>query len=134
MNEAETRAELIEPQLRAAGWGVVEGTRILREHHITEGRIQANGERGKRDIADFVLVYKHQKIAVVEAKAEGEPASKGVAQAKDYAAKLDIDYTYASNGHDLYQISMKHGDEGSVEQFPSPDELWQWTFSDQNDW
>jgi len=134
MNEAETRAELIEPQLRAAGWGVVEGTRILREHHITEGRIQANGERGKRDIADFVLVYKHQKIAVVEAKAEGEPASKGVAQAKDYAAKLDIDYTYASNGHDLYQMSMKQGQEGSVERFPSPDELWQWTFSDQNDW
>ena len=134
MNEAETRAELIEPQLRAAGWGVVEGTRILREHHITDGRIQANGERGKKDIADFVLVYNNVKIAVVEAKAEDKSAADGVAQAKDYAHKLDIDYTYASNGHDLYQISMKRGTEGSVAAFPSPNELWKLTFSDQNEW
>ena len=28
MNEAETRAELIDPALRAAGWGVVEGSRV----------------------------------------------------------------------------------------------------------
>ena len=134
MNEAETRAELIEPQLRAAGWGVVVGTRILREHHITAGRIQANGERGKKDIADFVLVYNNLKIAVIEAKAEDKPAADGVAQAKDYATKLDIDYTYASNGHDLYQMSMKHGTEGSVGAFPTPNELWNITFSDQNDW
>ena len=42
MNEAETRAELIDPKLKAAGWGVVEGSRILRERlaQITDGRIQ----------------------------------------------------------------------------------------------
>jgi type I site-specific restriction endonuclease len=28
MNESETRAELIDPALQAAGWGVVEGSRI----------------------------------------------------------------------------------------------------------
>jgi len=26
MNEAETRAELIDPKLKACGWGVVEGS------------------------------------------------------------------------------------------------------------
>ena len=31
MNEAETRAEHIDPALAAAGWGVVEGSRIRRE-------------------------------------------------------------------------------------------------------
>jgi type I restriction enzyme R subunit len=134
MNEADTRAELIDPKLKAAGWGVVEDSKILREHRITAGRIQANGTRGRADIADYVLVYKNQKIAVVEAKAEGDPASKGVGQAKDYAAKLDIDYTYATNGHDIYEISMGHGREGEVAQFPSPQQLWDLTFSDQNEW
>jgi type I restriction enzyme R subunit len=43
MNEAETRAEYIDPALKAAGWGVVEGSRILREHGITLGRLQGNG-------------------------------------------------------------------------------------------
>ena len=31
MNEAETRAELIDPALKAAGWGVVEASRVHRE-------------------------------------------------------------------------------------------------------
>jgi predicted type IV restriction endonuclease len=31
MNEAETRAELIDPALKAAGWGVVDGSRVRRE-------------------------------------------------------------------------------------------------------
>jgi type I site-specific restriction endonuclease len=67
MNEAETRAELIDPALKAAGWGVVEGSRILREYRITAGRIEGHGRRGKADIADYVLVYRNAKLAVVEA-------------------------------------------------------------------
>ncbi len=31
MNEAETRAEHIDPALKAASWGVAEGSRIRRE-------------------------------------------------------------------------------------------------------
>ena len=58
MNEAETRAELIDPQLKASGWGVVEDTKILREYNITAGRIQMGGKRAKPVIADYVLVYK----------------------------------------------------------------------------
>jgi len=37
MNEAETRAEHIDPALRAAGWGVIEGSRVMREYRITRG-------------------------------------------------------------------------------------------------
>ena len=47
MNEAETRAELIDPKLKASGWGVVEGSKILREYHITAGKIQTGGGRAK---------------------------------------------------------------------------------------
>ena len=52
MNEAETRAEHIDPALAAAGWGVVEGSRILREYPITPGRIEGLGRRGKAHQAD----------------------------------------------------------------------------------
>jgi type I restriction enzyme R subunit len=46
MNEAETRAEHIDPALKAAGWGVVEGSRIRREYPIAPGRIEGHGTRG----------------------------------------------------------------------------------------
>jgi type I site-specific restriction endonuclease len=85
MNEAETRAEHIDPALKASGWGVVDGSRILREYHITPGRIEGGGRKGKAEIADYVLVYKNTKLAVVEAKAWGKELTEGVAQAKSYA-------------------------------------------------
>jgi len=47
MNEAETRAEHIDPALKAAGWGVVEGSKILREYPITPGRIEGHCRCGK---------------------------------------------------------------------------------------
>lgn len=93
MNEAETRAEHIDPALKAAGWGVVDGSKILREYRITAGRIEGRGRRGKADIADYVLVYRNRKLAVVEAKAVSEELTEGVGQAKDYASKLAIRHT-----------------------------------------
>jgi len=134
MNESETRAEYIDPMLKASGWGEVEGSRVLREFRITEGKIQTGGKRSKPEIADYILVYKNRKIAIIEAKAVDLPATEGVAQAKSYAEKLHIDYTYATNGKEVYQISMKSGQEGIVEEFPTPDELWNKTYSDQNEW
>lgn len=134
MNEAETRAELIDPKLTASGWGVVEGSKVLREFHITAGKIQTGGLRAKPMIADYILVYKNRKIGVIEAKSDEQVVGEGVAQAKTYAEKMVIDYTYASNGKEIYEISMSSGNEGLVASFPTPDELWQKTFSDQNDW
>ena len=134
MNEAETRAELIDPKLTASGWGVVEGSKVLREYHITAGKIQTGGTRAKPMIADYILVYKNRKIGVIEAKSLSQEVGEGVAQAKTYAEKLQIDTTYASNGKEIYEISMTSGCEGLVTSFPTPDELWQLTFSDQNDW
>jgi type I restriction enzyme R subunit len=134
MNEAETRAEYIDPALLAAGWGVVEGSRIRREYPITLGRLEGNGRRGKALTADYVLIYRNTKLAVIEAKAWDVPLTEGVAQAKDYAGKLDIRFTYAANGHGIYGIHMKEGREGELPAFPSPDELWNQTFAEQNAW
>ena len=134
MNESETRAEYIDPALAAAGWGVVEGSKIRREYPITMGRIVGNGQRGKPLSADYVLEFRNTKLAVVEAKAWDEPLTEGVGQAKDYAGKLAIRFTYASNGQGIYAIDMQTGVEGEVMQYPSPDELWNRTFAVQNTW
>jgi type I restriction enzyme R subunit len=134
MNESETRAEYIDPLLKASGWGEIDDSKVLREFRITDGKIQVGGKRSKPEIADYILVYKNHKIAIIEAKAVDFPATEGVAQAKAYAEKLHIDYTYSTNGKEIYQISMKSGQEGEVKAFPTPDELWNKTFSNQNEW
>jgi len=133
MNEAETRAELIDPALKAAGWGVVEGSKIHREYPISAGKIQVGG-RGKRDIADYVLAYKGIKLAVVEAKSNELSVGEGVMQAKKYAQKLQLETTYSSNGKEIYQICMKTGKEGLISDFLPPEQLWNKTFSEQNQW
>ena len=119
MNEAETRAEHIDPALKAAGWGGVEGSRILREHGITLGRLQGKGVRAKAEIADYVLVYRNLKLAVVEAKAWDKPHTEGVGQAKRYADRLAVRFTYATNGQAIYAIDMATGAEGDVPAYPS---------------
>jgi len=134
MNEAETRAEHIDPALKAAGWGVVEGSRILREYPITLGRMEGLGRRAKPLIADYVLVYRNRKLAVIEAKAWDEELTEGVAQAKQYAEKLAVRFTYSTNGQGLYGIDMETGKEGEWPSYPSPDDLWKRTFAKQDAW
>ena len=134
MNEAETRAEHIDPALQAAGWGVVEGSRIRREYSITLGRLEGFGRRAKSLSADYVLEYRNTKLGVVEAKPWDAPLTEGVGQAKDYAGKLAIRFTYSTNGQGIYGIDMQEGTEGEVPQYPTPDELWNLTFAEQNAW
>ena len=134
MNEAETRAEHIDPALAAAGWGVVEGSRIRREYPITLGRLEGAGKRGKPLRADYVLEFRNTKLAVVEAKAWDKALTEGVAQAKDNAGKLAVRFTYASNGQGIYGIDMKTAVEGEIASYPSPDELWNLTFTVKNAW
>ena len=129
MNEAETRAELIDPALRAAGWGVAPGSRVRREV-ITLGRLQGAGMRAKQDIADYVLVYRNQKLAVIEAKRESAKVTEGLGQAKKYAGKLHARFAYSTNGRGLYRVDMDTGEEGDALSYPTPDELWQATFGE----
>jgi type I restriction enzyme R subunit len=136
MNEAETRAELIDPKLKTCGWGVVEGSRVLRERNarITDGKINVGGTRSKPMIADYILVYKGIKLAVVEAKSDELEVGEGVAQAKLYANKLKLETTYSTNGREIYYMCLKTGEEKLVDNYLTPDELWDKTFTVQNEW
>jgi type I restriction enzyme R subunit len=133
LNEAETRAELIDPALKSVGWGVVDGSRVRREA-ITLGRLQGAGRRAKQDISDYVLFYKGQKLAVIEAKRRDAPDTEGVGQAKKYAEMLQARFAYSTNGIGIYQIDMLTGAETYVEKYPSPDELWAMAYAEINEW
>jgi len=129
MNESETRAELIDPALAKAGWGVVDGSRVRREFPITKGRLKGYaGQRTSTLSADYVLVYKNRNLAVIEAKKSDLAYNEGVGQAKDYAQRLNIRYTYSTNGKRIYAIDMEEGNEEEITEYPSPDVLWQMTF------
>lgn len=133
MNEAETRAELIDPAIKAASWGVATDSRVRREM-ICPGRIEGAGRRGKAEIADYVLTFRNHKLAVIEAKAHDKPDTEGVAQAKQYAGKLQARFAYSTNGRRIYQIDMETGAEGYIDCYPTPDELWNRVFARPNAW
>jgi type I restriction enzyme R subunit len=134
MNEEETRAEYIDPNLKESGWGEVEGSRVRREYFFTLGRIQAGGTRAKPEKADYLLVYKNKNLAVIEAKRLDSNKTEGLAQAKDYALRLQTPYTYCTNGKEIYEVNMLTGEERDVDRYPTPEELWNKAFSDQNIW
>jgi type I restriction enzyme, R subunit len=131
VNEAETRAELIDPALKAAGWGVVEGSRARLEM-ICLGRVGSGG--GKSKTADYVLTYRGHRLAVIEAKAVTKGPTDGLGQAKDYAVLLQARLAFSTNGKRIYRVDMATGKEGYVDSYPSPQELWDWTFTEANEW
>lgn len=133
MNEAETRAELIDPALKLAGWGDVAESRVRREV-IAPGRLQGGGKRARAEVADYVLIHRNRKLAVIEAKRRGLPDTKGVGQAKLYAAKLQTRFAYSTNGDGIYRIDMATGHERYVECYPTPQELWDAAFAEDNIW
>jgi type I restriction enzyme R subunit len=133
LNEAETRAELIDPALHAAGWGVVADSRTRREV-IAPGRIMGGGRRANAKAADYVLVYRNTKLGVIEAKAATKSYTEGVGQAKDYAACLQTRFAFATNGREIYRIDMQSGAESHVDRWPTPGELWAESFALPNRW
>jgi type I restriction enzyme R subunit len=135
MNESDTRLHKIDPQLKAAGWGVVDGSYVTTEYYFTRGKVSKT-VRNKPKKADYVLIYRNVKLAIVEAKSDEVGYREGVAQAKDYARTLDIRFTYAADGDHIYEIDRdpQHGGEKVVGAFPSPDELWQRQFGQADHW
>lgn len=135
MNEEQTKLDKINPALFAAGWNQVPESKILMEqsaYEIAPGRV---GKIKKHPMkADYVLTYRNQKLAVIEAKGDDADVSVGVENAKIYAERLQIRFTYVANGDEIYCMDMVTGEERFVDRFPTPQELWDWTFPDENPW
>lgn len=133
LNEAETRAEHIDPALDRAGWGK-NGTVIRRAYQITAGQILGGGKRGRIAEADYVLEFNGLRIAVIEAKKLDLHYTEGTAQAIEYAKKLGIPFAFSTNGRKIRQINLKSGREKDVEDFPTPKELYELLNEESNSW
>ena len=146
MDESATRRKKIDPALYAVGWEQVPESEILTEQraYIAPGQVSALPQNRHPKKVDYILEYKKQKLAIIEAKSDEKNVSEGVEQAKRYAELLHIRYTYASNGDEIWAIDMGVKDalgnyiipskEGPVSKFPTPQELWAMTFPEVNPW
>ena len=132
LNEADTRAQLIDPQLKAAGWSDSLITRehfYRRDHRYTAGRIYPVGDDARRREprrVDYLLRYTDAfPIAVVEAKDESHSPNAGLEQAKRYARELGLAFAYSSNGHGIVEYDFFTHGSRDLTGFPTPDELWE---------
>lgn len=114
MNEADTCRTYVVPKLQAAGWD--NDPFSIAEQRIfinPKGRIRIIGGRivrGKPKRADYLLRYRRDyPIAVVEAKANHKTPGAGLAQAKEYAAILDLKFAYATNGLGIVEFDFLTG-------------------------
>ncbi len=132
LSEADIKAKFITPAILKSGWD--EQTQIGREVYFTDGRIYVKGKitaRGKRKFADYILFYKpNVPIAIIEAKDNKHSVKSGIQQALNYANTLDIPCVFSSNGdgfyfHDKTATDGKIEKELSLDEFPSPQELWE---------
>ncbi len=130
MNEADTRANLIDPALHEAGW---KGAAVLqREYVFTDGRKLIGNKRGERLIADYVLKKNNTLLAFVEAKAENLSPTEGLEQVKNYGIKLGLHIVFSTNGHKIYQFDLRTGRGAYIERYPNPEELYRLIFGAPN--
>jgi type I restriction enzyme R subunit len=120
LNEADTRAQYIDPALERAGWV---GSSVKRELQITAGRILGGGKKAAPLKADYFLQFEGKRLAVVEAKKFDSNYTEGQAQAVDYASKLGLPFAFATNGRQIRFIDMRTGVESDITEYPTPQEL-----------
>jgi len=120
LNEADTRAQHIDPALERAGWT---GSNVRRELQITAGRILGGGRKTAPLKADYFLQFEGKRLAVVEAKRFDSNYTEGHAQAVEYATKLGLPFAFATNGRQIRFIDMRTGVESDITEYPTPQEL-----------
>lgn len=131
-SERDICTKFITPAIEKSGWNKL--TQVLEEVSFTDGKIYVRGKmtaRGNRKRADYILYYKPNiPIAIIEAKDNNHSVRAGIQQALEYAQILDIPCVFSSNGdgflfHDRTEIGTNIESEISLDQFPTPEELWE---------
>lgn len=132
LSERDICSKYIAPAIQQAGWDMYK--QVREEVSFTKGRIIVRGKlhsRGEARRADFILYHQRNlPLAVIEAKDNKHSIGSGMQQALGYAEVLDVPFVFTSNGdgflfHDLSGTSDQVETQLTLDQFPSPDELWQ---------
>ena len=131
LSERDICTKYINPSIQQSGWDLKK--QIREEVTFTDGRIIIQGKihtRGKRKRADIILYYKNNEpIAIIEAKKNTIPPGSGMQQVLEYADILQVPFVFTCNGdsfffHDKTATNGKLEIELSMDEFPSPEELW----------
>ena len=132
LSERDICSKFISPAIGNAGWDLHK--QVREEVSFTKGRIIVRGKmhsRGESRRADYILYHQQNlPIAVIEAKDNKHSLGSGMQQALGYAEALDVPFVFSSNGdgflfHDRSGTGAQVETELGLDQFPSPDELWQ---------
>ncbi|QLA79511.1 DEAD/DEAH box helicase [Acidovorax sp. JMULE5] len=133
LSESDICEKFIRPAMEQAGWNGLD--QIFREYPLRAGRVVVRGSKAYRDKstvlrADYALFYKANiPLAVVEAKDNKQAVGAGMGQALNYAQLLDVPYSFSSNGDGFVfrDATLATGvleQNLTLEEFPSPQELW----------
>ena len=133
LSESDLCDKFIRPAMEKAGWNGLD--QIFREYPLRAGRVVVRGNKAYRDKstvlrADYALFYKANiPLAVVEAKDNKHAVGAGMGQALNYAQLLDVPFSFSSNGDGFVfrDATLATGvleQNLTLEEFPSPEELW----------
>lgn len=133
LSESDICDKFIRPAMEQAGWNGLD--QIFREYPLRAGRVVVRGSKAYRDKstvlrADYALFYKANiPLAVVEVKDNQHAVGAGMGQALNYAQLLDVPFSFSSNGDGFVfrDATLATGvleQSLTLEEFPSPQELW----------
>lgn len=129
MNEAKTRKELIDIQLKKAGWDVGDRTQVISEFVVNNVNEESE-TYGNNQFSDYVLLGKNGKpLAVVEAKKSSKDSNTGREQAKQYCYNIQkqtndiLPFCFYTNGHDIFFWDLENAPPRKVVGYPTREDL-----------
>ncbi|EAL7992021.1 DEAD/DEAH box helicase family protein [Campylobacter coli] len=130
-SEDDTRVKLIDAKLYASSWSE---ENIIRNYYFTDGRKLIGNKRAERKFADYLLKFQNNNLAIIEAKKQNKDALDGLSQGIEYAKTLNVPFVYSTNGDKIYEYDLRVSRGGYIENFPSPNELFQRVYGNLKEW
>ncbi len=130
-SEDDTRVKLIDAKLYASSWSE---ENITRNYYFTDGRKLIGNKRAERKFADYLLKFQNNNLAIIEAKKQNKDALDGLSQGIEYAKTLNVPFVYSTNGDKIYEYDLRVSRGEYIENFPSPNELFQRIYGNLKEW
>lgn len=130
-SEDDTRVKLIDAKLYASSWSE---ENIIRNYYFTDGRKLIGNKRAERKFADYLLKFQNNNLAIIEAKKQNKDALDGLSQGIEYARALNVPFVYSTNGDKIYEYDLRVSRGEYIENFPSPNELFQRIYGNLKEW
>ncbi|HEF2935744.1 TPA: DEAD/DEAH box helicase family protein [Campylobacter jejuni] len=130
-SEQDTRVKIIDEKLKLALWNE---ENIIREYYFNAGKKFIGGKRGQRKFVDYLLKFQNKHLAIIEAKKLSKDPLDGLSQAQEYAKNLDVRFVYCTNGEKIYEYDMQNARGEYVQNFASPQVLFERVFGNLKEW